>query len=190
MGGWLCWSFWRHLLAWPLYSSSLYFSGIFLLLFHIIFGEMKTTWAICSRMRIIGLLFVIIYIYTYLFSLLFFYFCLPNGRLAVGFWRYWPCSQSSSERTSTIRGRQSISTRTHRIGCLRGQSCIGRYKDRHDRSACPLTTVVLDDHASISKSLAASQQTIQVSNCLSSSWASLRLFGADVIKRHSWFLDL
>ena len=62
--------------------------------------------------------------------------------------------------------------------------------DDKTRSACPLTTVVLDDHASISKSLAASQQTIQVSNCLSSSWASLRLFGADVIKRHSWFLDL
>jgi hypothetical protein len=50
----------------------------------------------------------------------------------------------------------------HRIGCLRGQSCLGRYKDRHDRSACPLTTVVLDDHASITKSLVASQQTIQV----------------------------
>ncbi|XP_046446020.1 uncharacterized protein LOC124195584 [Daphnia pulex] len=50
-----------------------------------------------------------------------------------------------------------------RIGCLRGQSCLGRYKDRHDRSACPLTTIVLDDHASITKSLAASQQTIQTS---------------------------
>lgn len=48
-----------------------------------------------------------------------------------------------------------------RIGCLRGQSCFGRYKDRHDRSACPLTTVVLDDHAAITKSLATSPQTIQ-----------------------------
>ncbi|KAI9565480.1 hypothetical protein GHT06_009272 [Daphnia sinensis] len=48
-----------------------------------------------------------------------------------------------------------------RIGCLRGQSCFGRYKDRHDRSACPLTTVVLDDHAAITKSIATSPQTIQ-----------------------------
>ncbi|XP_057373289.1 uncharacterized protein LOC130694150 isoform X2 [Daphnia carinata] len=49
-----------------------------------------------------------------------------------------------------------------RIGCLRGQSCFGRYKDRHDRSAFPLTTVVLDDHAAITKSQATSPQAIQV----------------------------
>lgn len=41
---------------------------------------METTWAFCSRMRIIGWLFVIIHIYIY-FRRCFFYFCLVNGRL-------------------------------------------------------------------------------------------------------------
>lgn len=47
---------------------------------------------------------------------------------------------------------------------MRSNSCFGGYKEREDRSPC-LTAVVLDDRASV-KSLAASQQTIQVNQNL------------------------